>query len=150
MKSLDTQLVIHSPQLRRKLTAAELKLWGHLRARCLAGARFKRQYVVGTFIVDFYCAEHLLVVEVDGGGHADSTQAEYDRKRTDFLHSQGLRVVRFWNHDVLERTSDVLAAIVAERVHAGADNRREERPHPAQRIIDLLRQNRTALPPPYP
>lgn len=65
---------------------------------------------MGTYIVDFYCAEAKLVIEVDGGQHAE--QVEYDERRTGFLSSRGLRVLRFWNHDVLTSLDGVCLTIL--------------------------------------
>ena len=96
-------------RLRRRATDAERRLWRALRNRRMAGAKFRRQHPVGRYIVDFVCLEHRLAIEVDGGQHI--LQAEHDEKRTAFLASQGFRVLRFWNHDVLLRTDEVLEAI---------------------------------------
>ena len=81
-----------------------------MRARRLAGAKFRRQYRVGPYIVDFCCVEFRLVVELDGGQHAEETEAE--RKRAEFLAAEGFRVLRFWNHDVLMSTDVVLEEIL--------------------------------------
>jgi very-short-patch-repair endonuclease len=86
--------------LRRHQTDAEAKLWSRLRNRQVDGWRFKRQVPRGPYIVDFYCADAGLVVEVDGAQHLEE-RAEHDRRRTAFLESQGLTVLRFWNREVL-------------------------------------------------
>lgn len=86
-------------RLRGNQTDAERKLWFHLRFRQLGGYKFRRQQIIGRYIVDFVCCEKRLVVEVDGGQHA--LQEERDAHRTAWLGSQGFRVVRFWNNDVL-------------------------------------------------
>ena len=96
-------------QLRHRSTEAELRLWRALRSRQIAGAKFRRQHSVPPFIVDFVCLEKKLVIEVDGGQHLQ--QAERDGKRTAFLESHGFRVLRFWNHDVLQQTKVVLEVI---------------------------------------
>ena len=85
-------------QLRTDMTDAERRLWSVLRARRLEGYKFWRQHPLGSFILDFACVEHRLVVEADGGQHADSA---YDRRRTVWLESHGWRVIRFWNNDIL-------------------------------------------------
>jgi very-short-patch-repair endonuclease len=87
-------------QLRREQTPAEQKLWSALRGAWLGGYKFRRQHPIGWFIVDFYCADANLVVEVDGDVHAG--QEEYDQSRTDWLEEQGYRVIRFRNVDVIE------------------------------------------------
>ena len=74
------------------------------------GYRFRRQRPIGTFIVDFACLEASLIIEVDGGQHAE--QIEKDEARTRFLEKEGFRVVRFWNYDVLANTEGVLEAIL--------------------------------------
>lgn len=96
--------------LRQNMTEAETRLWYHLRAKRLNGLKFRRQQRIGGYIVDFMCHEHKLIIELDGGQHAE--QAEYDRIRTEFLNRQGYRVVRFWNHDVLQHTQSVLEEIL--------------------------------------
>jgi len=98
--------------LRRDMSDAERLLWQHLRRRQVAGQRFRRQHPVGTFIVDFACLEAALIVEVDGGQHAD--QKEYDTARTAWLERQGFRVVRFWNSEVLTNLEGVREVIERE------------------------------------
>jgi very-short-patch-repair endonuclease len=95
--------------LRKNMTDAELALWSKLRHKQL-GVKFRRQVPIGVYIVDFYSVECQLVIELDGSQHVD--QAEYDEIRTQYLHSAGLRVVRFWNHDVLVRTDAVIEEIL--------------------------------------
>lgn len=101
--------------LRRNMTDAEQLLWRHLRSQRLAAGRFRRQHPLGPYIVDFVHLGARLVIELDGGQHADSHR---DRIRDAWLHEQGFRVLRFWNDDVLLRTEDVLSAIW----HAVADS----------------------------
>lgn len=96
-------------KLRREMTDAERCLWAHLRRQQLAGFRFRRQFPVGPYIVDFMCLEAKLVIEVDGGQHLESA---FDAARSKWLGGQGLGILRFWNHDVLMRTDDVLAVIL--------------------------------------
>ncbi|MBX3694293.1 MAG: endonuclease domain-containing protein [Steroidobacteraceae bacterium] len=99
--------------LRRNATRAERRLWRHLRCRGLANARFRRQHPIGRYVVDFICLEHRLIIEVDGGQHDGASYRQRDAERTAQLESQGFRVIRFWNHDVLFRTDAVLARIAA-------------------------------------
>ena len=98
-----------SRELRANATEAERKLWTCLGSRKLNGARFNRQFPVGQFICDFVCREKRLVIEIDGGQHAANT--EYDERRTRFLQSQGYRVIRFWNSDVIDNLEGVLSVI---------------------------------------
>ncbi|HEX9662583.1 MAG TPA: endonuclease domain-containing protein [Candidatus Binatia bacterium] len=87
-------------QLRRNQTDVEKKLWSRLRARQIGGAKFRRQYPIGHFIVDFCCFEGRLVVELDGGQHAEA--GALDQRRTEFLVAEGYRVLRFWNNEATE------------------------------------------------
>ena len=92
--------------LRKNLTEAEQKLWSRLRRKQLHGFRFRRQRPIGPYIVDFVCLEASLIIEVDGGQHAE--QISKDEVRTRFLEKEGFRVIRFWNNDVLANTDGVL------------------------------------------
>ena len=94
--------------LRRSPTDAEERLWYWLRRRHLGGWRFRRQAVIGPFIVDFVCLAARLIVEVDGSQHADNAA---DVARTRWLEGEGYRVIRFWNDDVLTATETVVEAI---------------------------------------
>ncbi len=100
---------MRSRELRLNATDAERKLWAQLSARKVAGVRFNRQFPIGPFICDFVSRTAKLVVEVDGGQHA--TDVEKDAARTAYLQSQGYRVIRFWNNDVLERIEGVVGEI---------------------------------------
>jgi very-short-patch-repair endonuclease len=95
--------------LRKQATDAERLLWKHLRSRQLDGHKFRRQTPVGPYVVDFLCLEHRLVIELDGGQHAD--QQEKDQERSARLAGWGFRVLRFWNHEVLSNTEGVLQVI---------------------------------------
>ena len=97
--------------LRHTSTDAELMLWNFLRDRHLQGAKFRRQFPIAGFIADFVCIETRLIVEVDGGQHAD--HVAQDSNRTSILHAHGFRVLRFWNNDVLTNTDSVLMEISA-------------------------------------
>jgi len=111
---------LHSLRMRRKFgrarrlratpTDAERKLWQQLRNRQLAGQKFRRQVPFGPYVVDFYCHEARLVIEVDGSQH-DCQQA-YDERRTAFLQSQRIRVIRFWNNEVLLNMEGVLTVVL--------------------------------------
>ena len=95
--------------LRRQATDAEQLLWRHLRGRHLAGFKFRRQVVFKPYIADFACLEALLIVEADGGQHAE--QRRYDAIRSAWLESMGYRVLRFWNHEILTDAQAVLEQI---------------------------------------
>ena len=93
--------------MRSEAPDAEKRMWSILRSRKLAGFKFRRQYPIGGFIVDFYCVKKRLAIELDGEQHADEENAEYDTRRTERLNELGVRVMRFWDHDVLKHTSVV-------------------------------------------
>jgi very-short-patch-repair endonuclease len=97
--------------LRRQATDAETKLWLALRDRRLDGFKFVRQEAIGSYIVDFVCREKKLVIEVDGGQHADSPR---DQARDAALSADGYHVLRFWNSDILTNEEGVLTVILAE------------------------------------
>jgi len=95
-------------KLRRASTEADARLWSCLRARQIEGAKFVRRYPIGPQIADFACREVRLVIELDGGQHADSTT---DAARTELIEAYGYTVIRFWNNDVLAHTGGVLEEI---------------------------------------
>ena len=95
-------------QLRKKMTEAEKKLWRILRNRRFEGLKFRRQHPINRFVVDFYCHEKLLVVEVDGGIHNDVDVKERDEGREEELKNLGLTIVRFTNEEVLNNIHAVL------------------------------------------
>ena len=100
--------------LRKRPTDAEQALWNRLRNRQLEGFKFRRQHPIGRYIVDFVNLENCLVVELDGGQHAFRT--DQDAKRDHWLWTEGYRVIRFWNAEVLENLAGVLEAIREELV----------------------------------
>lgn len=97
--------------LRRNPTDAERALWRQLRLRQLNGHKFRRQYAIKDFIIDFVCVERKLAVELDGSQHA--MQSDYDIARTSVLEAQGYRVLRFWNNELFEGMESVLEVILA-------------------------------------
>ena len=98
-------------ELRGNLTTAEAALWKRLQRRQLRGRKFRRQHGVGPYIVDFFCPEERLAVELDGAAHDHATAYAKDRAREEFLVRTGIRVVRFENHEVLENMEGVLMGI---------------------------------------
>jgi very-short-patch-repair endonuclease len=98
-------------RLRRHSTDAETTLWLALRDRRLDGFKFVRQEAIGSYVVDFVCREKKLVIEVDGGQHADNPK---DRTRDATLTAQGYQVLRFWNSEVLSNREGVLSVILAK------------------------------------
>jgi very-short-patch-repair endonuclease len=94
--------------LRQQSTDAEIRLWDLLRARQLAGYRFRRQYPIRKFIADFACTKYHLIIEADGGQHAENPA---DAARTKSLEKLGWSVLRFWNNDILSNSDGVLLSI---------------------------------------
>lgn len=99
--------------LRYQLTECERLLWRQLRNRGLAGFKFRRQHPCPPYVLDFYCAELRLVVELDGGQHFDEAGLSKDRLRTAYLQHHGLEVLRFSNLDVIRNLEGVLAEILS-------------------------------------
>jgi very-short-patch-repair endonuclease len=104
--------VIAARKLRREETEAEKVLCKALRGKRLNGLKFRRQHPYENTILDFFCVEHQLVVELDGSVHNLPDQAETDEERTKFLNEHGLRVVRFRNEDILKNLPLVLQKII--------------------------------------
>ncbi|MGD0143602.1 MAG: DUF559 domain-containing protein [Rhizomicrobium sp.] len=102
----------NAKRLRTNQTDAESVFWYNVRARRLAGFKFRRQYPVGSFIADFVCLEAKLIVELDGDQHA--VRRDYDRSRDAFLKSEGFRVLRVWNSDLLTNRDGVMEAVLRE------------------------------------
>jgi len=109
--SIDPTTLSRARELRRASTPAERKLWSALRSKQLCGLKFRRQHPLPPYIVDFYCHEKRLVVELDGGQHNEVARTAYDLERTAWLQAQGLRVIRFWNYEVETNLAGVLEAI---------------------------------------
>jgi very-short-patch-repair endonuclease len=106
----------NAKELRRRQTKAEEKLWSLLRNRQLHGKKFRRQHAIADYVVDFYCNESKLVIELDGNSHTEPEAKEYDRIRTFALTEMGITVLRFWNEQVLKEPARVLNAI-SQRLH---------------------------------
>lgn len=116
----------HAASLRRTATDAELALWLQLRGRRLGGHKFRRQWTLERYVVDFCCLEARLIVEVDGGQHT----ATRDRNRTEALQSMGFRILRFWNNEVLGNMDGVLHVLLQALEGEGRKKEEEEGPHP--------------------
>lgn len=113
----------YAQALRKNQTREEGLLWYCFLSRY--PLRFRRQYIIGNFIADFYCHKAGLVIELDGSQHYDPQKMEYDRKRTEYLEAQGLKVLRFTNTDIQQRFRGVCEAIdiaVKERTDTFASN----------------------------
>jgi very-short-patch-repair endonuclease len=111
---IPSQLLANARELRKNQTKAEELLWQLLRGRKLNGLKFRRQHPLKAgFIIDFYCAERKLGIELDGGYHDDIDQQEYDAERTMIIKEYGINIIRFKNDEVLFDTENVLKRIVA-------------------------------------
>ena len=103
---------VRARALRQGQTDAEALLWSKLRGRQLLGLKFRRQHPIGTYFADFACIDIGLVIELDGGQHADRDASGRDQKRNSDMLSLGFQTVRFWNNDVLTQTDAVLEKIL--------------------------------------
>jgi very-short-patch-repair endonuclease len=114
LKPVAPRAAVHAKALRRNPTEPERRLWWHLRRRLTTeGTHFRRQVAIGPYVADFCCLGRRLVVEVDGNQHGFDRAAPYDAKRTGYLESQGFRVLRFTNRDVMVEIDSVLDTILA-------------------------------------
>src|SRR5262249_26771691 len=110
----------HARQLRKNLTDTERFVWQRIRYRQLGGYKFRRQMSLGPYVVDFVCLECRLILELDGGQHAE--QAAEDAIRTRWLQEQGFTVLRFWDHEAM-RDWDAVAEVIRRHL-------RSSTPHP--------------------
>jgi len=111
-------------QLRSSMPKAEVILWERIRRRQLLGCKFRRQYSVGSYVIDFFSAEIRLGIELDGDSHFESGAPEYDQKRQEFIQSFGIRTVRILNTDVYKNLDGVLE-LIARAVVAQRDGARQ-------------------------
>src|ERR1700740_2075857 len=111
MRGPDRKMIRIARRLRVNQTNAETVLWNRIRNRQIDGHEFSRQVPIGAYVCDFLCREKYLVIEVDGGQHADSA---VDAIRDGYLITKGYRVLRFWNNDVLGNLEGVLSTIQTE------------------------------------
>ena len=109
--AIPEELLTHARELRKNGTDAEKLLWQLLRRNQLHGCSFRRQHPLGSYILDFYCHQTKLAIELDGGQHAEESQLKHDEKRSAWLEQQGITVLRFWNNEVLTNTEGVLQRI---------------------------------------
>ena len=115
--------------LRESSTRAERKIWYWLRRRYLSGHKFRRQHVVESYILDFYCAELRLGIEVDGTSHDTDAREEHDAKRTSALEQRGIMVLRLRNEHIREQPDGAWSLIV-DAVESAKQRRPELRPSP--------------------
>lgn len=114
-RRLSPELKERCREMRKNPTEAERVLWERLRDRRLNGYKFRRQHPIGGYVLDFYCAEAHLGIEVDGGVHLNVEQAVDDQRRSQDLARMGISILRFWNSEVLADLERVLSRI-SERV----------------------------------
>ncbi|MBU1148219.1 MAG: endonuclease domain-containing protein [Candidatus Omnitrophica bacterium] len=106
---MNSNIITNARNPRKRFTDAEKLLWQYLRAKQLEGFKFRRQQPIGNYVVDFVCFEKGVVIEVDGGQHA--VEREKDKERDEWLNGQNLKVLRFWNNEVLTNIGGVLEVI---------------------------------------
>ena len=118
---------VRARALRNGQTDAEALLWSRLRCRQLNNLKFRRQRPIGTYFADFACMEIGLVIELDGGQHANESSGNHDQKRSNNMAALGFRTLRFWNHEVLSETNAVLEKIlqIAETLTPALSRSRE-------------------------
>jgi very-short-patch-repair endonuclease len=121
-------------KLRSNMTGPEARLWSRLKARQLQGLKFRRQHGIGPYIVDFYCPEQSLVIEVDGESHADADQIVKDKQREAYMQSLGLRVIRYINDDIVKNLDGVLDDL-AERISSRSTSPRPSLPRRGKEAV---------------
>ena len=107
----DSTLKHRRSELRKKQTDAEKVFWSHVRGRQFHGMRFHRQYSIGPYILDFYCPENRIAIELDGGQHNDPEKIKHDALRSEYIKAQGIDILRFWDHEILLEIQAVLDKI---------------------------------------
>jgi very-short-patch-repair endonuclease len=115
-------------QLRQPLTAVEARLWGKLRGGRLEGLEFRRQHPAGPYILDFYCPQLRLAIELDGSQHGEEPQQQHDLRRSAWLAARGVTELRFWNNEVTQQLTGVL-----ETIKSAADELRARGVTPTRR-----------------
>src|SRR3990167_9229028 len=101
------QLKRNRRRLRREQTDSECLIWNRLRNKQLLGIKFFRQYSVGFYILDFYSPKQRLGIEIDGGQHAEDSMREYDEFRTNYLDAHRIKMLRFWNNEVMRNIDEI-------------------------------------------
>ena len=98
-----------SRKLRKEMTEAEKKLWQYLRAKQVFGIKFRRQQQINNYIVDFYCPSKRIIIELDGGQHANNIK---DKERDKFMEDKGIKVIRIWDNDIMNNIEGVMEHIM--------------------------------------
>ena len=118
--------------LRQSLPRAEALLWARLRRNQLAGLKFRRQYSVERYVIDFYCAELKLAIELDGDSHGTNDAQQYDAMRQAIIEAYGIRFLRFWNNEILRNTAGVLQRIIEAIEQSPSPRGLRPRPSPTR------------------
>ena len=100
MKKYDEKSLHYAKQLRKNMTDCEQALWYYLRAKRFLGLKFKKQVPIGKYIVDFLCIDYKVVIELDGSGHLEGKQVEYDIKRDEYIKSKGYKIIRILDNEI--------------------------------------------------
>jgi very-short-patch-repair endonuclease len=114
--------------LRKNMTRAEKLLWSKLRSQNLSDLKFRRQYGIGNYVVDFYCPELKLAIEIDGDVHGYIERIETDNRRANYIHSLGIRILRFTNQEIIESMESVLQSILSNLPQTPSFIRRGRKP----------------------
>jgi len=109
--SINKEILRRCKKLRRNSTPQEIIFWSRARAKRFKGLKFKRQYPIGKYIVDFVCLDKKFIVEIDGWQHKEENQERYDQGRTKFLEDSGFKVLRFWNNEINDNLEGVFLKI---------------------------------------
>lgn len=108
------ELKLKARNLRKNQTTQERQIWNILKNKQFYGYKFLRQYVIGSYIVDFICREKKIIIEIDGGQHNETYNINYDNERTVFLNHLGYKVIRFWNNEITENIEGVYLKLKEE------------------------------------
>jgi very-short-patch-repair endonuclease len=108
---LPENILKRNRKLRKDSTPQEIIIWSRLRAKRFKDLKFRRQYLIGKYIVDFICLEKKLIIELDGWQHKEENQERYDKERTKYLERQGFKVIRFWNNEINNNLEGVFLKI---------------------------------------
>ena len=134
-------------ELRGASTDAELLLWSKLRARQLAGLKFRRQRPIGPYFADFACVELGLVIELDGGQHGDPSASAYDTQREEAMRALSFTTLRFWDNEVINETQAVLEKIwlTAQTLTPALSRKREREQQPSSSLPEREREQQPSF-----
>ena len=104
----------NAKEMRSDMTPAETKMWRILRGKRFQDLKFKRQVLIGNYIVDFLCEDKKIIIEIDGGQHNEELNIQSDKNRTRYLENNGYKVLRFWNDEVMKNIDGVMEVIFRE------------------------------------